>query len=66
MKSKKARGAKAAPKATTQETSADEIRFYRANEKPYGAFSNLFRCEVAFEDQNLTTGLNNIPLYNPE
>lgn len=26
-----------------------EIRFYRANEKPYGAFSNLFRCKVVFE-----------------
>ena len=27
----------------------DEIRFYRANEKPYGAFSNLFRRDVEFE-----------------
>jgi len=26
-----------------------EIRFYRANEKPYGAFSNLFRREIEFE-----------------
>ena len=26
-----------------------EIRFYRANEKPYGAFSNLFRRAVEFE-----------------
>jgi ribA/ribD-fused uncharacterized protein len=26
-----------------------EIRFYRANEKPYGAFSNLFRRDVEIE-----------------
>lgn len=26
-----------------------EIRFYRANEKPYGALSNLYRREVEFE-----------------
>jgi ribA/ribD-fused uncharacterized protein len=26
-----------------------EIRFYRANEKPYGAFSNLYRRTVTFE-----------------
>jgi ribA/ribD-fused uncharacterized protein len=29
----------------------DEIRFYRANEKPYGAFSNLFRRSIVFEDR---------------
>lgn len=29
---------------------APEIHFYRANEKPYGAFSNLYRREVFFED----------------
>jgi len=27
----------------------EEIRFYRANEKPYGAFSNLYRREVEYE-----------------
>ena len=26
-----------------------EIQFYRANEKPYGAFSNLFRRSISFE-----------------
>ena len=26
-----------------------EIRFYRANEKPYGAFSNLYLREIEFE-----------------
>lgn len=28
---------------------ATEIRFYRANEKPYGCFSNLYRRAVWFE-----------------
>lgn len=32
-----------------------EIRFYRANEKPYGAFSNLFRRPVIFEDTTFAT-----------
>lgn len=26
-----------------------EIRFYRASEKPYGAFSNLYRRSISFE-----------------
>lgn len=26
-----------------------EIRFYRANEKPFGAFSNLYKREIEFE-----------------
>lgn len=28
---------------------SQEIRFYRANEKPYGAFSNLYKRPVEFE-----------------
>lgn len=32
-----------------------EIRFYRANEKPYGAFSNLYRCPVEFEGRSFPT-----------
>ena len=28
---------------------AQVIRFYRASEKPYGVFSNLYRAEVEFE-----------------
>jgi ribA/ribD-fused uncharacterized protein len=35
--------------------SEKEIRFYRANEKPYGAFSNLFRRPIVFEDQEFPT-----------
>jgi ribA/ribD-fused uncharacterized protein len=32
-----------------------EIRFYRANEKPYGAFSNLFRRPILFEGATYAT-----------
>ncbi|SFD51277.1 hypothetical protein SAMN05428997_1317 [Bosea sp. CRIB-10] len=34
---------------------ADEIRFYRASEKPYGAFSNLFRRTIKFEGETFAT-----------
>ncbi len=33
----------------------DEIRFYRASEKPYGAFSNLYRREIEFEGEAFPT-----------
>jgi ribA/ribD-fused uncharacterized protein len=33
----------------------DEIRFYRASEKPYGAFSNLYRREIVFEEETFPT-----------
>ena len=36
-------------RAVTQTAAVDEVRFYRANEKPYGAFSNLYKCPVEFE-----------------
>ncbi len=32
-----------------------EIRFYRANEKPYGAFSNLFKRPIVFEGKEFPT-----------
>lgn len=32
-----------------------EVRFYRANEKPYGAFSNLFRRPIDFEGETFAT-----------
>lgn len=35
--------------ATKKLATAPEIRFYRANEKPYGAFSNLFQRPIEFE-----------------
>lgn len=28
-----------------------EVRFYRANEKPYGVFSNLYEREILFENR---------------
>lgn len=33
----------------SQSHGVETIRFYRANEKPYGAFSNLYKREVLFE-----------------
>lgn len=39
-------------KTNSKGASADQsntIKFYRANERPYGVFSNLFRCQVDFE-----------------
>jgi hypothetical protein len=33
----------------------NEIHFYRANEKPYGAFSNLFRRKLVFEGKEYET-----------
>jgi ribA/ribD-fused uncharacterized protein len=33
----------------------DEVRFYRANERPYGAFSNLFRRPIDFEGRVFPT-----------
>lgn len=32
-----------------------EIQFYRANEKPYGAFSNLFQRAIRFEGEEFPT-----------
>jgi ribA/ribD-fused uncharacterized protein len=36
-------------------TASKEIRFYRANEKPYGAFSNLYRRSISFENREYRT-----------
>lgn len=33
----------------------NEIHFYRANEKPYGVFSNLYRREIEFEGRRYPT-----------
>ncbi len=33
----------------------NEIRFYRASEKPYGAFSNLYRRDIEFEGETFAT-----------
>lgn len=39
----------ACARPTHNTAAASEIRFYRANEKPYGAFSNLFQRPIEFE-----------------
>src|SRR5688572_25756893 len=36
-------------------TAMQEIRFYRASEKPYGAFSNLYRAPILFEGEIFAT-----------
>lgn len=41
--------------STTAAAAEKEIRFYRANEKPYGAFSNLYRREIEFEGRRYPT-----------
>jgi len=33
----------------------DEIKFYRANEKPYGPFSNLYKSPIEFEGKTYPT-----------
>jgi ribA/ribD-fused uncharacterized protein len=33
----------------------DEIHFYRASERPYGVFSNLFRREMEFDGEHYPT-----------
>ncbi len=49
---------KRASKSTSEIARAKErteICFYRANEKPYGTFSNLYRCTVIFEGKEFPT-----------
>src|SRR4051812_36114413 len=38
-----------------RKTIPKEIRFYRSNEKPYGAFSNLFARKILFEGAEYAT-----------
>lgn len=39
----------------THDVQDDAIRFYRANEKPYGAFSNLYPRQIEFEGRAYPT-----------
>ena len=39
----------------TKMVKLEEIRFYRANDKPFGAFSNLYRREIEFEGELYAT-----------
>lgn len=54
MKQATATKKKAEPR-DTKDHDAAEIPFYRSNEKPYGAFSNLYRCSIAYEGQEYPT-----------
>lgn len=47
--------ASASQPTTGNAAQRDEIRFYRANEKPYGPFSNLFPRSVEFEGRTYAT-----------
>lgn len=47
--------AAASQPTTGNAAQGDEIRFYRANEKPYGAFSNLFPRPIEFEGRTYAT-----------
>lgn len=48
--------AAAKPNPTTSNVAQDDaIRFYRANEKPYGAFSNLYPRSIEFEGRIYAT-----------
>ncbi len=54
----KAGNSRRAPSTKEDDTSgceAAEIRFYRANEKPYGVFSNLFPRGITFEGEVFAT-----------
>lgn len=42
-------------KPTAGSAKVEEIRFYRANEKPYGVFSNLLRRSMEFEGETFAT-----------
>ena len=42
-------------KAKSEGRHVAEIRFYRSNEKPYGAFSNLFPRPIVFEGREYPT-----------
>ena len=45
----------AVPDPAPREPRPKEIRFYKANEKPYGAFSNLFPRPVTFQGRTYPT-----------
>ena len=43
------------PEAGIPPAPTEEIKFYRANEKPYGAFSNLYKRPIEFEGKTYPT-----------
>jgi ribA/ribD-fused uncharacterized protein len=55
MKTSAARRTSKSAAVPNRPVAAKEIRFYRANEKPYGAFSNLFRRSIEFDGRVFPT-----------
>ncbi len=51
----KAYNTKQPKKVNIKSIAAEEIHFYRSNEKPYGVFSNLHRTPVVFEGREYPT-----------
>lgn len=52
---RKKKGTRSLAMAAATPPKTSEIRFYRSNEKPFGAFSNLFRREIVLEGQTYAT-----------
>lgn len=55
MPSAPAKRARPAPKTVVKSTEPREIKFYRANEKPFGVLSNLYKRPVVFEEVEYPT-----------
>lgn len=55
MKAVSSRQISSRNKDKPRESAPREIRFYRANEKPYGVFSNLFQRAITFEGEVFAT-----------
>jgi ribA/ribD-fused uncharacterized protein len=55
MKAGNSRRTSSANKDEPCASAPKEIQFYRANEKPYGVFSNLFRRAITFEGEVFAT-----------
>ena len=55
MKAGSSRRTSSTKKDEPRENAPREIRFYRANEKPYGVFSNLFQRAITFEGEVFAT-----------
>jgi ribA/ribD-fused uncharacterized protein len=55
MKASNFRRTPSASQAKACEGESTEVRFYRANERPFGVFSNLFPREITFEGEVFAT-----------
>lgn len=55
VKTKKSLPAKQVEKSTQLKKKTNDILFYRANEEPYGVFSNLYRRDMTFNGEVFST-----------